>query len=147
MFAYSSDSEGRLVVGGSAQLQNYAVGTVLSQDCNRIDLQIGGAFVGSNGQVTRGKTTVGGDVSVVNWGTPCGAIETAPLSIDINSAFAELSSDSTNYGNEATTGSISTSSSTLYLSGTQNINYFNVDGASVSTLTGIHIDIPQVCFF
>lgn len=144
MFSYSSDTEGRLAIGGSARLQNYAVGTALSQDCTRVDLQIGGAFVGQDGQVTRGKATAYGDISIVNWNTPCGPIDQVPLSIDMVTAQSELTSESVQLNGEAANGASTLSFTTLSLTGTNTfVNYFTVDGSTVASLTGINIDIPQ----
>ena len=147
MSGYSGETEGRLAVGGAATLTTYGVGTELTKDCSRIDLQIGGSFVGTDGNSDNGITTVGGDTVTTAWSIGCNSIAKLPLDIDMIDARSVLSAYSTEIGSQSTTGSISTVTDDLYLSGTATINYFNIESSSLASISTIHIDIPSVPFY
>lgn len=71
-----SDTEGRVAVGGNANLSSYSVGDKAA--ANTVNLVVGGNIV-ANGGSTKGQTIIGGTRSYTNWstagvqpaGTPC----------------------------------------------------------------------------
>ena len=76
--APSSDTEGRLAVGGHANLANYSVGDKLSPSDDPV-LVVGGALTFTSGQVYHGDVMVGGSAANVDqsviWGLKNNGLE------------------------------------------------------------------------
>ena len=60
----TSDSEGRLAVGGNATFEDYLIGSKLTPDPQRVDLLVGKNLVFTRGEVRSGATVYGGTATV-----------------------------------------------------------------------------------
>jgi len=139
----AADCEGRLLVGGNAKLTYYGIGTRLAVDCDRLDLQVGGDLLGRYGEISRGRGSVGGNIDVQYWGTPCGAIENAAPVVNIADAMSDLGQDSADIAAQGTTGTIAWNFKDLHLSGTEEYNYFSFPASYLNGMTGLYIDVPS----
>ena len=100
----STDSEGRIAVGGDATLVSFGVGSRLPVDADRIDLAVGGVLNATNVGVNNGSITYG-DALNGNATAPNGTITQRPL--DLDAYFQEAQRRSEFWGGFDTTGDIS----------------------------------------
>lgn len=137
-FTGSSDTEGRLAVGGNATLRNYSVGDKLAYDANAEVLVVGGDLTADYGRVY-GKALVGGSASVVqsHGYADGGIVEGASLPIDFSAEQAYLTALSLQLAELDANGAINSQWGGLYLSGdgASDLQVFNLDG---NTLLNAH---------
>ena len=126
--AFNSDIQGRVAVGGNANITAYAVGDRLSDsDGGRDDLIVGGNLNFTNGQVFFGNVVYGGTGTFDMFGHPNGSIRQAAALLDFNAATAELNALSHGYAALAQNGTVRNQFGTIILTGTNTgQNVFNV---------------------
>ncbi|MEA5551985.1 choice-of-anchor A family protein [Anabaena cylindrica UHCC 0172] len=132
----SSDSEGRVAVGGNATFTNFGIGDRLSNS-NGTDtrLVVGGNLTYNNGQVFGGNAVVGGTVNTpvyFNCSPNCGVSSGQP--IDFNAARSELTNLSDYLGGLASTNTTEYKWGGIYLQGSNSdLNVFTIDGSKFSS--------------
>ena len=138
----STDSEGRIAVGGDATLVSFGVGSRLPVDADRIDLAVGGVLNATNVGVNNGSITYG-DALNGNATAPNGTITQRPL--DLDAYFQEAQRRSEFWGGFDTTGDISGpgDDGALYMIGTDpDRNVFDLDAADLEQAGAIRINVP-----
>ncbi len=135
MTAQGSDTEGRVAVGGDANLSNYSVGFP-NGDPGATNLVVGGNLVANSGS-TVGSAIVAGTSSYTSW-TNTNLPNGTPLPVDFGAEATRLNQLSANLATYATDGQIdyvnwgapNSHSSQYTLTATQaGLNVFNIDGA------------------
>lgn len=143
-FTGSSDTEGKLAVGGNATLTSYSVGYKLGAGSGDV-LVVGGDLTYTGGNVYNGDIRVGGSLSGSTYDLSSGG-ETytgSSLPFSFASAEAQLTALSQSLSNVASTGTSTYEWGTITLVGTgATTEVFNLDGqqlldASNLTFTGI----------
>lgn len=133
-FYCSSDTEGRLAVGGNAVLEHYSVGDKLQTGEYDNSLIVGGDLTMTGGRVYHGDILVGGTATVPPYQVTDGAlIEGAALPIDFEAERAYLESLSRELAAEGANGLVTQQWGGLYLSGdgSSELQVFNLDGTDV----------------
>ncbi|MGE4293906.1 MAG: choice-of-anchor A family protein [Desulfovibrio sp.] len=129
-FSGSSDTEGKLAVGGNAYLEHYSVGDKLSAGSGDV-LVVGGDLTYTGGQVYNGDIRVGGSASLPSYDLSSGG-ETyvgAGLPFSFASEQARLTTLSQTLSQVADTGSSSYQWGTITLTGTgATTEVFSLDG-------------------
>ena len=143
-----TDSEGRVAVGGNANLTGYGINNTQPGDGPGVNaLVVGGNLSYNGGEVHYGDTKVGGAVSG-SFGSPHGTVTsglgTGGLPFSFSTAITDLTNKSAYWGGLASTGTVDTTPwGAKTLTGTgSGLNVFNVTGASLSGLTSLTIDAP-----
>jgi len=136
-----SDTEGRLAVGGNANLTNYSVGTSLSATGGNT-LVVGQALTFNSGQVNKGNAVYGTTVSTSNFGIPNGSvIQGSP--IDFAAAQSQLTSLSGQLAGLSSNGTFTDYYGTLQFVGSDAaLNTFTVTAPSVNSANGVQINAP-----
>jgi|GEM_PF-2739608 len=138
----NSDTEGRLAVGGNADLMNYSVGLLASGEWTN-SLIVGGDLDFTNGQVNNGNGVVGGAATLTSVGGNPITDGVDPLPVDFATAAGELEALSDLYASFAPNGSAAFTDSTLVFTGTDpEVNIFDVDGADLESASGFKFDVP-----
>jgi len=102
--ANSSDVQGRLAAGGNVTINNYSVGTSLTDGNNgSANLVAGGKLVAKNGQLFHGSAVAGSLDVAGSFSAPKGTISTGALPVDFSAEQLRLSSLSTTLAAKATT--------------------------------------------
>lgn len=134
-FAGSSDTEGRLAVGGNATLTHYSVGDKLQPGQYEDMLIVGGDLTVTGGRVYYGDIRVGGSATMPGYNVADGKLveNDADLPVDFAAEEAYLRSLSAGLAYEAGTGTVENKWGGLYFSGdgTGGLQVFNLDGADV----------------
>lgn len=147
-----ADSEGRMFIGGNADLSGYSVGTSLEYDCNRYDLVLGGDVVNiSGGSVNNGAiaySTINPEANSPNFsnvGAPCGTHLMDPLPIDLEALEVQMQRYSKAMSEAPSTGTVD-GSGTLTLTGATSGDYivFNLTADQLATASSIEFEgIPD----
>ncbi|WGV29184.1 choice-of-anchor A family protein [Halotia branconii] len=138
----SSDSEGRVAVGGNATLTNFGVADRLSNS-NGTDtrLVVGGNLTYNNGQIFGGNAVVGGTVKTpvyFNCSPNCGVSSGKP--IDFDAARQELNNLSDYLGGLASTNTTEYKWGGIYLQGNNSdLNVFTIDGSQFSNTSYLNL--------
>ena len=131
-FSNSSDTEGRLAVGGNATLSGYSVGDKLNPGQYKDSLIVGKDLKMDGGRVYYGDIIVGGDATMPNYKVADGTLFTGQENLPINFSKEEayLKSLSATLSKEANNGRIKAEYGGLYLTGdgTDGTQVFNLDG-------------------
>jgi choice-of-anchor A domain-containing protein len=142
-FQGSSDTEGKLAVGGNAVLEHYSVGDKLSSGSSDV-LVVGGDLTYTGGRVYNGDIRVGGSLYGPGYDLSDGETYTgATLPFSFSSAQAQLTSLSQSLSQAAATGSSTFQWGTVTLLGTgATVEVFNLDGqqlldANTLTFSGV----------
>jgi len=138
-----SDTEGRMALGGTAQLANYSVGYVLpNSNGTRDDLIVGGNTTYNSGQVNNGNAVHSGTGSYPNVGFPHGTARQGTI-LNFNSAFTTLRANSTHLAGLTVNGTTTFQYGTLTLTGNNaGLNVFTVLGSNLATANGLNITAP-----
>ncbi len=144
-FSGSSDTQGKLAVGGNATLQHYSVGDQLPSNTTGNTLVVGGNLNYQGGRVYYGNVAVGGSSTIdqgVYWGLrnngqTLTANMGASLPIDFTAAGQYLRNLSTSLATLAATGTATSQWGGMFLTGdgTSDLQVFYVDGALLSSAT------------
>lgn len=144
-FSGSSDTQGKLAVGGNATLRNYSVGDQLPSSTTGDTLVVGGNLNYRGGRVYYGDVAVGGNANIdqgVYWGLRNnGQTLTdnlgASLPIDFTAAGQYLRNLSTSLATLAATGAATSKWGGMFLTGdgSSDLQVFYVDGALLSSAT------------
>jgi len=144
-FHGSSDTQGRLAVGGNATLQHYSVGDQLPASTTGDTLVVGGNLNYQGGRVFYGNVAVGGNANIdqgVYWGLRNNGQTLADnlgasLPIDFTAAGQYLRNLSTSLATLAATGAATSQWGGMFLTGdgASDLQVFNVDGALLSNAT------------
>ncbi|HEY2356230.1 MAG TPA: choice-of-anchor A family protein [Phenylobacterium sp.] len=140
MTMHSSDTEGRVAVGGDAALSSYSVGAKASP--NGVNLVVGGNLTAQGGS-TIGETIVAGQASYQNWSNAGLQPAGTPLPVDFAAETARLGALSTLLNGYAANGSVAIPWSGQYsLTGTSaGLNVFDLDGALLSHTNTLTINL------
>ncbi len=131
----SSDSEGRVAVGGNATFTNFGIADRLSNS-NGTDtrLVVGGNLNYNGGQIFGGNAVVGGTVNTpvyFNCSPNCGVTSGNP--IDFNAARQELNNLSNHLGELAAKATTEYKWGGIHLQGNNDaLNVFTIDGSQFS---------------
>jgi choice-of-anchor A domain-containing protein len=140
----NGDVTGRMAVGGSAVLTNFAVGNDLANPRTNTGnvLLVGGSLVSVNAEADNGNVVVGGALSG-SIGHPNGSLSTgvSPFPIDFAAQATFLQNLSTSLGGMAANGTVS-GSGALTLQGTGAIDIFSLTGAQLSAATSLSLSVP-----
>lgn len=144
--AYSASNtqlEGRLAVGGSANLSNWAAGTALPPDPARLDAIVGGDLSVANSRLPNGSATYGRTL-VGTLPAPNGTVRRAPPPFSIGSAMTELEVRSVALGQIVPTGTVSgPAAGTLTMSGSDpGRNVFTLAATTLQSAQRIEIRVP-----
>ncbi|TVP54975.1 MAG: choice-of-anchor A family protein [Nodularia sp. (in: Bacteria)] len=142
----SSDSEGRVAVGGNATFTNFGIADRLSNS-NGTDtrLVVGGDLNYNGGQIFGGNAVVGGNVNTpvyFNCSPNCGVTSGNP--IDFDAARQELNHLSEYLGGLAATTTTEYKWGGIQLQGKKDddLNVFTIDGSKFSSST--YLDLKEV---
>lgn len=139
----SSDSEGRVAVGGNATFTNFGIADRLSNS-NGTDtrLVVGGNLTYNNGQIFGGNAVVGGTVNTpvyFNCSPNCGVTSGTP--IDFNAARQELSNLSQYLGGLTSTTTTEYKWGGIHLQGNNSdLNVFTIDGSQFSRSSYLNLN-------
>lgn len=139
-----TDSEGAVAVGGNATYLGYGIGDSLTGFTGPA-LVVGGDLDYQQGSIFWGDVYVGGSASITNGGTIThGQLHNPSTFLDFNLARSYLTSMSTQWGAQATTGIVDIAPwNTITLTGTSStLNVFNVSGQKLSQCAGLTINAP-----
>src|SRR5262245_7055737 len=141
--ASSTDTGGRLAVGGDATLTNYSIGSALpNSHGTRDDLIVGGNLSYTNGQVFTGNAIYGGTASFSAVGLP-GGTALQGNRIDFGAAATALAAESAYWSSLAANATTADHFGSLALTGSDpNLNVFTVSGAVLSSANGLTIAGP-----
>ncbi|MBU7586834.1 MAG: choice-of-anchor A family protein [Nostoc sp. TH1S01] len=138
----SSDSEGRVAVGGNATFSNFGIADRLANS-NGTDtrLIVGGDLTYNGGQIFGGNAVVGGTVKTsvnFNCSPNCGVSSGKPLNFD--TARQELTYLSESLGGLNSTGNTEYKWGGIHLQGNNSdLNIFTIDGSQFSSSSYLNI--------
>jgi choice-of-anchor A domain-containing protein/uncharacterized repeat protein (TIGR01451 family) len=142
----SSDTEGKVAVGGDAFFSNYSIGDKLPLSNGTVDvLIVNGNLTFISGNVDGGNVVYGGSTNLPQLvvGIPDGTLR-KDTPIDFVSAKAHLLNLSTQLSTYAQNGVDSVQYSCIYLHGNNPfINVFNITGQTLSDATDMRIFVPN----
>lgn len=137
-----TDVEGRIAVGGSASLVNFAGASQIASDPSK-ELVVGGSLSWVNGQLGQGGTgqgLVAGAKSTIGFGD---SISNGPVDgeVDFAAAYTDLSSKSADWGAMETNGIVDIKPwNSIYLNGSDDdLNVFNLTTANLASSVGLYI--------
>ena len=142
--ASGSDTEGRVAVGGNANISSYSVGALLTDAANsQANLVVGGALTFNSGSVAHGGIVAGSIAQLNNIGLPNGTASTGASPVDFAAEKTRLLTLSQTLATNPATGIVTNYYGGLFLTGSNpGLNVFNVSGAQLSGAWGFNIDIP-----
>ena len=130
----SSDTEGRVAVGGNATFDSYSIGA--DAPSNTVNLVVGGDLTAgvNGGGATNGLTIVGGTATFSHWSSVGLQPPGTPLPVDFAAEQTQLDALTTTLAGYAATGTISTPwNGGIELTGTSSgLNVFDLSGALLS---------------
>lgn len=137
----NTDAEGRIAIGGNAQLTNFGVGNKLNSGSAGNSLVVGGNLNYQNGEVTYGNVVYGGTSN--NGYTVRDGTNSKGSPIDFSAARAELEGLSDRIADLSPTGTTTNSYGSLQFVGTDaNLNTFLVQATDFNPAHTIQIDAP-----
>ncbi|HEX3152476.1 MAG TPA: choice-of-anchor A family protein [Gemmataceae bacterium] len=147
--AQYSDVEGRVAVGGNANITGYAIGDHLTNSHGtRDDLIVGGNLNASNGQVFEGNVVYGGTGTIAqNFGIPNGTARHQSGVIDFGAAATSLTALADSYAALPATGNYVNSYGTIILHGHAGQNVFNVPAGALWSASDLRIQAPAGATF
>jgi len=136
-----SDVEGRLAVGGNANLTNYGVGNKLAPGTTGDVLSVGGSFTGTNGQVYYSDATVGGAANLTSFTVQGSLHENTTPSFDFAAVEAEMKNLSSSLAALEANGTTTYQYGGTYLHGSsQDLVVFTVGGDELGDSWGLVLD-------
>ena len=154
MEARHSDVEGKMAVGGNANLEDYAVGLELDETANFSDtLIVGGDLNFVRGRVYHGNIVTGGHATTQNVGlyhedpaSPNG-VSRSGNPLDFHAIAEDLRNRSNRWASFSSNGSVNTvgddSSWRLFLEGSDpRFNVFNLDSDQLEGADTFYLDVP-----
>lgn len=140
-FRGSSDTEGRLAVGGNAYLSGYSVGDKLPANSGDV-LVVGGDLNFGTGRIYNGNVRVGGSATVHPNQIPASQIQTgAALPFDFAAERTRLTNLSSSLSGLAPSGGVANNWGGLTLSGSgDGVQVFNLTGAELLNSWGVNLD-------
>jgi len=138
-FYGSSDTEGRLAVGGNARLKHYSVGDKLDRNSKGDMLVVGGNLNFSGGRVYYGDMRVGGNAHLPNYQIQDGNLYTnAQMPFDFAAEQAYLTRLSADLAERDTNGRTIKKDGAIKLKGKKNeVQVFNVSGDDLLAAHGL----------
>jgi choice-of-anchor A domain-containing protein len=144
---HSSDTQGRVAVGGNATFDSYSIGTNASP--SSVNLVVGGKLTAgvNGGGSTVGLTEVGGTASFHGWSNAGVTTGVNPLPVDFASEATRLDTLTTTLSQYAATGTVGTvpwgGQFTLDAanSGVSGLNVFDISGAQLASSNTFTIDV------
>lgn len=143
----SADTEGRVAVGGNAELSHYSIGDRLPSDANRADLIVAGNLSWTGGAVSNGAVVVGGQASTAQVSFSHG-IHIMKSPIDFRGAYSKVIAESLRVTAFAESGKVDFKTwqnprGELTLVGQNpSLNVFQVDASTLSRAHTIAIKAP-----
>lgn len=139
-----TETEGRLAIGGSANLQGYGVGDRLqNSNRQRDDLIVGGNLNYTYGQTFAGNIVTGGSANLTGVGTPNGTVRKGNP-INFSAAESDLKAKSNLYASQSTNGTITKQWGSINLTGTNATqNVFNLTAADFQNCWGLWVNVPK----
>lgn len=140
MTAQNSDVEGKVAVGGNANLQNYSIAF---RDPGGNAFLVGGNVSFTNGSIY-GNLIYGGTASLTNVGFPTGgsAIQGTPP-FDFAAAYTFLRQHSTFWAGLTPNGTVTNFFGELRLQGNNSsLNIFNINANALIGINGVNILVP-----
>lgn len=140
--ARNSDVEGRLAVGGNADLTSYAVGSKLPSSSKGTNgLVVGGNLKATDGQLHNGDLAVGG-ANNSNRFTVRDGTTTTSVNFDFASLGAQLKDTSASLSQYANTAATVNNYGALQLNGSEaGLNVFSITAAQLSSAHGLSISV------
>ncbi len=143
----SSDTEGKVAVGGNANLSGYSVGDKLPNSNGTEDmLVVGGNLVYTSGRVYNGNVAYGGltNLPVNSVSIEEGTLRHDNTVIDFAAATTYLEALSTRLAGYSANGTTTFQWGTLSLSGgNPYLNVFTVNGSDLNTAHTVEINVPN----
>jgi choice-of-anchor A domain-containing protein len=143
----SSATQGRVAVGGNAQLSDYSIGGVLAEDKTRCDLSVGGDLEFKKGSVYHGLICVVGAINTELVGTKF------PGTSEVATDFAALKLAATTLATKLADLSADLKLDDKYLNGARGalilkgtdprLNVFEFSAALVSSASSIEVSQPR----
>lgn len=140
-FSNTSDTQGRLAVGGNANLYGYSVGDQLPYDKNDNVLVVGGDLNFTSGRVY-GTAVVGGSATLGHANIADGGVFTnQPMPFSFSDERQRLTGLASSLSQRASTGSVVNNWGHLTLtgSGSNAIQVFNVSGSDMLNANGLSL--------
>lgn len=139
--AHSSDTEGRLAAGGDINIRNYSVGLKAAQ--SEYSMVSGGNVNFKSGYVHNGGIYAASSITLANASAAAAnTVGGTSSPVDFNNEFTYLDELSNSLSLMAATGTTVVKPwGTIYLTGTESVNYFNVGWADLDNSCGIIFDI------
>jgi choice-of-anchor A domain-containing protein len=146
--ASGTDTEGRVAVGGNANISIYSVAAQLTNAANsQANLVVGGALTFNSGSVSHGDIVAGSIAQLNNVGLPNGVAGVGASPVDFAGEKTRLLTLSQALAGEAATGTTTNYYGGLFFTGSNTgLNVFNVSGDQLASTWGFNIDIPQGAF-
>lgn len=142
-YSNTSDTGGRLAVGGDAFLTGYSVGQSLPAGSSGSALVVGGNLAFTNGEVHNGDVTVGGAATLVSVTVPDGTVSTnATLPFVFADVADYLTALSLSLSGNAANGLVVDNYGSLTLHGdnSSGLQVFNISGGELLNANGLSID-------
>jgi choice-of-anchor A domain-containing protein len=141
-YTNASDTQGRLAVGGNADLYNYSVGHYLPPGSTGNALVVGGDLNYQGGEVQNGDVTVGGNSSGAFTVRDGNLYANALLPFDFDAAATYLKNLSLSLGTIEANGGVVYEYGGMHLhgDGASSFQVFNVDGTDLLNANGLTID-------
>lgn len=138
-----SDVEGRLAVGGAANLSSYGVAQTGANLGDTYTLVVGGSLNASNGRLHQGTGLAGSSTLASNFTANIVTASSANPMLDFAGEGARLSALSTSLGGYAANGSAVAQWGGLYLTGTNSgLNVFNITTADLTGKNNFVLNAP-----
>lgn len=142
-FTGTSDTEGRLAVGGNAELSGYSVGDKLSPGQYNDMLVVGGNLNYSSGRVYYGNAIVGGTATLGHANVADGNVyQNAAMPFSFASEQQRLTGLSSSLAQKATTGTVNNAWGGLTLTGNggSGMQIFNLNGNDLLSAWGMSLN-------
>jgi len=141
----NTDSEGRIVVGRDATLQNFGVASNYPNDASRIDLAVGRDLNAVSTGINHGSATYGRDLfGTLTNPLPNGTLTRATTPFDVGALFEALAIRSSFWGDLDPNGTVSGPQyGALTLEGTNTTrNVFTLSASLLASAQEIRINVP-----
>jgi len=141
---HGGDSEGRVAIGGNANLKSFGVGNKLSTS-TQTGLVVGGDLNFSNGEVSVGDIHVAGIATTSSVGIPKGNLQTPSTPIDFSVEKTYLQNLSTYWASLPSTGNVKIESwGGVTLTGAEtDVNIFTLSAAQWKASRQITVNVPS----
>mgnify|MGYP005847670249 CR=1 FL=1 len=139
----SSDTEGKVAVGGNATLSNYSVGDKLPPNSGDV-LIVGGNLLFTSGAVLHGNVVYGTATNLPIYAVSVDGTISQGNPIDFAAAEINLKSLSSDLSNYSSNGTTDIQWNNITLTGTDPLfNVFDLNGSDLSSAWGMTINVPN----